>query len=163
MTLTTHAITGAAIATMVPNYPALGFILGFGSHYILDALPHWSYSLKSVKKDLKNSLNTDMIIGKDSCQDFFKIGTDGILGVVLAFILVGVFHHVSSLVILMGAIGGMLPDALQFCYWKWKHEPLTTFQRLHNWAHTSFRIDDKPVLGILSQIAIILLIVLIFK
>lgn len=35
MTLTTHAITGAAIATMVPNYPALGFILGFGSHYIL--------------------------------------------------------------------------------------------------------------------------------
>jgi len=68
-----------------------------------------------------------MIISKDSCQDFLKIGTDGILGLVFAFILVGVFRHVSSLEILMGAIGGMLPDALQFCYWKWKHEPLTTF------------------------------------
>jgi hypothetical protein len=163
MTLTTHAITGAALATMVPNYPALGFIIGFASHYFLDALPHWSYSLKSMRKDERNSLNNNMIINKDSLVDFLKIGIDGILGLIFSFILIGVFNHVSVSVILMGAIGGMFPDALQFFYWKWKHEPLVTLQRMHNWAHTKIRIDDKPILGVLSQIFIILIVVFIFK
>ena len=54
MTLTTHAIVGATVATLTPN-PILGFVLGFGSHYVLDALPHWSYPIHSLEKDKKNS------------------------------------------------------------------------------------------------------------
>jgi hypothetical protein len=161
MTLTTHAVVGATLATLTPN-PVLGFIIGFGSHYFLDAIPHWSYAVESIKKDEKNSLNTSMTISKDSYNDLLKIGIDGIFGLLLSFVLVGMFHSHSFLVILMGALGGMTPDALQFCYWNWKHEPLITFQRLHNWAHTSKRIDDKPVIGILSQVLIILLVVIIF-
>ncbi len=162
MTLTTHAVVGATLATLVPSYPVLGFVIGFGSHYLLDAIPHWSYSVASLEKDKQNSLNTKLIIRKESYVDFIKIGIDGILGLLLSFILVGALHPHSFLIILFGAIGGMTPDALQFCYWKWKCEPLTTFQRLHNWAHTKYRIDDKPVIGVLSQILIIFLVIVIF-
>jgi hypothetical protein len=161
MTLTTHAIVGATLATLTPN-PVLGFIVGFGSHYLLDAIPHWSYSVSSLEKDKMNSLNTSLIISKDSYVDFIKIGIDGVLGLLLSFILVGTLHPHSFLIILFGAAGGMAPDALQFCYWKWKREPLTTFQRLHNWAHTNIRIDDKPVVGVLSQVLIIFLALIIF-
>jgi len=163
MTLTTHAITGAALATLVPNYPALGFVIGFGSHYLLDAIPHWAYSIASLKKDETNSLNTKVVISKDSYWDLLKIGADGVLGLALASLFLGMFYHNSLLIIFLGAIGSMLPDALQFCYWKWKWEPLTTLQRLHNWAHTKMRLDDKPVLGVLSQVLFIILVVLVLK
>jgi hypothetical protein len=163
MTLTTHAITGATLATLVPNYPVLGFVIGFASHYLLDAIPHWSYSIGSLEKDRENSLNTTMKISRNSYKDLIKVGTDGVLGLLLSFIILGVFFHASLLVIFMGAVGGMTPDALQFFYWKWKHQPLTTLQRLHNWAHTSLRIDDRPLLGVTSQLLIILLVVLVFK
>ena len=163
MTLTTHAITGAALATLFPNNPVLGFIIGFSSHYVLDAIPHSTYSVASIRKDEKNSLNSEMIISKDSYKDLIKIGIDGMLGLILSFLLFGIFRQHSFFVIFMGAFGGMLPDALQFCYWRWKHEPLTTFQKLHNWAHTKMRLDDKPILGAVTQILFVCLVVFIFK
>ncbi|MDR3519863.1 MAG: hypothetical protein P4L63_03195 [Candidatus Pacebacteria bacterium] len=163
MTLTTHAIAGATLATLVPNYPALGFLVGFGSHYLLDAMPHWSYPVAGLEKDKENSLNTTMVISKSSYKDLFKVGTDGILGLLLSFIILGIFFHAYPLVIFMGATGGMLPDFLQFCYWMWKPKLLKPFQRLHNWAHTNVRIDDMPFIGITSQLLIIFLVVFIFK
>ena len=164
MTLTTHAITGATLATLVPNYPVLGFIIGFGSHYLLDAIPHWSYSIKSLEKDRENSLNTKMVLSKSSYKDLLLVCFDGVLGLVLSFVILsGIFHKNNSLPIFMGMIGGMLPDFLQFCYWKWKPKFLIPFQKLHNWAHTSIRIDDKPIIGISSQILIIFLVVLLFR
>lgn len=163
MTLTTHAVAGAALATLFPNYPVLGFAVGFVSHYFLDAMPHWSYSVKSIREDENNLLNTNIILSRDSYMDLFKIGLDGVLGLLLVFIIFGMSHQQSLLTIFMGAIGGMAPDALQFCYWKWKHEPLITFQRLHNWVHTKIRLDEKPILGILSQAAIIVIFIFVFK
>jgi hypothetical protein len=35
MILTTHAITGAAVASVFPNNPALGFVAGFASHFFV--------------------------------------------------------------------------------------------------------------------------------
>ena len=50
MVLTTHAVAGATLATLVPNHPLWGFVIGFGSHFVLDSIPHWDYSLKSKKE-----------------------------------------------------------------------------------------------------------------
>jgi hypothetical protein len=163
MTLTTHAIAGAALATLVPNYPALGFVIGFGSHYFLDAIPHWSYPVASLEKDKENSLNTRMVISKNSYKDLLIISLDGICGLFFSFVILSGFYRHDLSIILSGALGGMLPDLLQFCYWLWKPKFLKPFQQLHAWAHTSLRIDDKPVIGILSQILIIFLFVFIFK
>ena len=163
MTLTTHAIVGATLATLVPNNPVLGFAIGFGSHYLLDAIPHWAYPVAGLEKDKENSLNTKMVISKTSHKDLLKVCADGICGLIFSFLILGgIFHHDLAM-ILMGALGGMLPDLLQFCYWMWKPKILKPLQMLHNWAHTSMRIDDKPVIGVLSQLAIIAFVVLIFK
>jgi hypothetical protein len=43
MILTTHAVVGAALASFVPEHPAVAFVVGFGSHFILDAIPHVDY------------------------------------------------------------------------------------------------------------------------
>jgi hypothetical protein len=39
MILSTHAIVGAAIASFLPSHPTTAFVLGFGSHFVLDAIP----------------------------------------------------------------------------------------------------------------------------
>ena len=63
----------------------------------------------------------------------------------------------------MGAIAGMLPDALQFAYFKWRHEPLVSLQKFHNWVHPKLSLHNKPFIGVLSQAIVILLIVFILK
>jgi hypothetical protein len=166
MTLTTHAITGAALATLIPNYPILGFVVGFGSHFILDAIPHWDYYHPVSKKEDEIDLNNGLALGKGflkiGIKDLLKIGIDGLLGLLLSFVLLGTLHQHSLWAIFMGAIGGMTPDALQFFYFRWKHEPLKSLQRFHVWFHSKTNLDDKPIIGILSQVAIICFIVLIF-
>jgi len=39
MILSTHAIVGAAIASFLPSHPTTAFVLGFASHFVLDAIP----------------------------------------------------------------------------------------------------------------------------
>ncbi len=39
MLTTTHAIAGAAIASVIPN-PAISLPLAFGGHFVLDKIPH---------------------------------------------------------------------------------------------------------------------------
>ena len=163
MTLTTHAIVGATLATLIPNHPILGFAVGFGSHFVLDAIPHWDYALSSMEKDEKNPMNDDMTINKYFWKDLLKIGADGVLGLMLSFILLSGIFHQSIFVVFLGAIGAMTPDALQFFYFKWRHEPLVSLQKFHRWVHSKKDLDDKPVIGILSQIVIFCLVVGILK
>jgi hypothetical protein len=47
MILTTHAIVGAALASFLPSHPAAAFVVGFASHFALDAIPHVDYPIKS--------------------------------------------------------------------------------------------------------------------
>ena len=158
MILTTHAVTGATLATLMPNNPALGFVIGFGSHFILDSIPHWDYELKSSRRNKLKPLQSDLIIGKDFFKDLIKIGLDGVLGLVLATLLLGGLHHQSILIILCGAIGGMTPDFLQFVYFKWRHQPLISLQKFHSWMHAKSDLKDKPVLGFFCQVAIVALV-----
>lgn len=135
MTLTAHAITGAALASLVPDQPLVGFAVGFLSHFVLDAIPHWDYKLNSKKEDTNNHMNDDMVINKDFLKDILKIGFDGLLGLLLSLIVFNFYFKFSVFIVLSGAIGAMMPDALQFVYMKWRHEPLTSLQKFHLWIH----------------------------
>lgn len=159
MTLTTHAITGAAVASLTPNQPLLGFTAGFVSHFILDAIPHWDYPLGSIKKDKNNPINSDMVINKDFIKDVFKIGLDGITGFLFAFLIFVFYMKYSVFVILCGVTGAMLPDALQFVQMKWRHEPLTSLRRFHLWIQSWADLNDKPIIGVLSQMLLMYIIV----
>lgn len=162
MILATHAIVGAAAAQFFPNNPILAFIAAFASHFLLDAIPRWNYPLRSYKDaPPSHPLDADMSDGKTFIMDLFHIGIDALIGTLLSIL----FFSLPSLsadrvtLTLIGAIGGMIPDALQFAYWKLRIEPLQTLQRFHRWIHTKREWEDKPFLGIMLQAILILIIV----
>ena len=164
MTLTTHAVVGAALATAVPTHPVLAFGLGFCSHFLLDAIPHWDYSTNSFEEDKENPMNNDMKIGKSFLFDLCKISLDFLLGFVLTFLFFGRLGNFSlDVTLFSGALGAVLPDALQFLYFKWRHEPAISIQKFYLWIHSKKELKDEPLIGISSQIVFVALIVLLQK
>lgn len=139
MILATHAIAGAALAAAMPDRPILAFTAGAASHFLLDAIPHWDYKLRSSRKDEDNPLNNDIVIGRYFWFDLIKIGTDALLGLILSWLFFHSFFadhgQLGLLTFIAGAIGGLLPDALQFAYFKLRSPWLTALQRFHYWIH----------------------------
>lgn len=156
MTLTTHAVVGASIAALIPSQPALGFTLGFVSHFLLDAIPHWDYHLKAANENKENRLDSTLVFTKDTIIDLVKIGTDGFLGLALPFLFYMPQTWPLALALVCGAIGGMLPDGLQFVYYQVRREPVTTLQRFHQYIHAELRLKDYWIPGLTLQIAIIM-------
>lgn len=153
LTLTTHAIVGAAIVGLMPTHPLLGLTLAFGSHFALDALPHWDYPIRS--SCINPSFRTRMNYDRNLFVDLFAIGGDAAFGIIFAVLLFGTQRGADLTLILAGACAGMLPDALQFAYMRFPHQPLTSLQRFHEWIHTSRQMRGRPALGIVSQFAFV--------
>ncbi len=149
MTLTTHAIVGAAAASLVPAYPVLGFALAFGSHFAIDSIPHWNEGkalLRSIKKDPNDKLKTDMKLGVTFLRDLLVLAADALLGLVLAVCILYLLFHVPSYVVLIGVVGGQLPDALQFVYMKTRLSIMTPLQKFHGRIQEEH--DNVAYLGI---------------
>ena len=163
MTLTTHAVVGATIASVMPNHPLLGFALAFMSHFLLDAIPHWDYALSSQKTDKSNRMNDDIIINRSFFTDLTKIGLDVLCGVLLVLFFFTLYGPHLLWLPLVGVAGAILPDALQFAYWKYRHQPLTSLQRFHIWVHAKKDFNEKPTIGIPMQLAVIIFSIYIFK
>lgn len=162
MILSTHAIAGAAIATLLPNNPGLAFLAGFISHFLLDAIPHWEYNLSSATEDKKHPLNSTISFNKEFAIDLVKTGSDFTLGIFISLLFFSNSLWPVSWTILWGAIGGVAPDFLQLVYWKLRVPPLTWLQRFHIWIHAKKKLNDRPALGISLQVALVLAIILLF-
>ena len=158
MILATHAIVGAAVAHLFPHHPIIGFFLAFASHFVLDAIPHWNYHLTSFRAARDSGTGRqDMVWGKAFLTDLVKIGLDGMLGVGLALLLFPPQSGYDALLTLAGVAGGVLPDALEFLYWKLGTTPLRWAQRFHNAVH--FKEDiQSPFVGASLQAALVLVL-----
>ncbi len=157
MTLTTHAITGAAVASLLPANPLLSFAAGVASHYLLDTIPHWQYKLLSETKG-GSDMDADMRLGWFFVIDLFRVGTDFLFGVLLVLIFFQPEFSIANN-IWWGMIGGVLPDPLQFAYFKYRHEPLISLYRLHNWFHSNDNsLLNRPISGIIRQLIIVLIV-----
>ncbi len=156
MTLTTHAAAGAALATLVPEHPLIGFAAGFASHFLLDAIPHYDYAIRSGAVDPK--IGAPLRLDRAFMLDMVRIGSDALAGLLLSMVLFAAPGVL--LAVLAGAVGGILPDALQFVYAHVKREPLVTLQRFHQWIHAKRRLEleGKLMLGVISQLALVALI-----
>ena len=99
-----------------------------------------------------------MVMGRNFIIDLFRISFDVAVGLFVAFLIVGNLFH-PPFVFIFGAIGAMLPDALQFVYFKYKKEPLKSLQRFHLFIHAQTRIID-PIKGIAFQIITVVVMVL---
>lgn len=94
MILTTHLITGAAIASNVQPIP-LGLILALLSHYLLDFIPHEDYPVNNIfEKRWKNSK-----------KDFLKVGIDVLFGAIVVLIIAE-----NWLLAILGGFLGIAPD-----------------------------------------------------
>ena len=156
MTLTTHAVAGAAIISFMPNHALLGVCLAFGSHFLLDAIPHYDYEIKSAS--VNPDIGAKMKLNKNLFKDMIRIGFDGLFGLFISLIFFGIFAPLW--IIALGAFFGMLPDPLQFVYAHFKHEPLVSLQRFHQWIHSKNHLLNKPVFGFISQLALLCAIII---
>ena len=161
MILTTHAIAGAAIGSLLPGFPAAAFVLGFASHFALDALPHWDYPIGSASIHPKKG--GALTLDRALTLDLFHIGLDFALGIGVSL---SFFHQPAALpAICDGLIGGVLPDFLQFVYTRFPKSPIRHLQTFHERIHSPRRLRDegKTAIGIAAQVAIVAALIALAK
>ncbi len=158
MILASHAIIGAAVGRLFPSSPLSGFIAGLLSHYAMDAIPHWDYTLPSIFERKKSGA------GRVPGREVAYAGIDFIIGILLSFAIFPTgLGNPGTLSFLSGIIGGVLPDALQFFYLFYKGEPIHSHQKFHNAVHARWHLKNRPRIGIPLQTAIVILFVAISK
>lgn len=168
MILLTHSVVGGAIGVVARAHPVLAFAAGFVSHFVLDAFPHWQYSLVSTKPHPTDKMLGRFILDIKFVFDLIKIGIDMLLSLIVVYI----FFHGDTFSItafltqgvFWGMVGSVLPDFLQFVYFQTKNKALGGLQRFHMWIHVDQdkeRNDWYP-LGIFLQVGIVLTALLIF-
>lgn len=160
MTLGTHAVVGGAVAAIFPSHPIIAFVAGFASHFILDAIPHWDYKLLS-KYSNPDSIKTGMDFY--FLLDLLRVGSDAFIGFILLFIFWNTDLITLWQVVLLGAIGGMLPDFLQFVYMRFPHQPMIAVQKFHNFMHAEYRLDKRPLIGVTTQIIVMIAVTVFAK
>lgn len=134
MTLTTHAIVGAAVASLVPAYPVAGFVLAFGSHFALDSIPHWAEGpalLRSLVKEQNNPMTRRVTGGWNLVHDLLVVGGDSLLGFAGAVLILFYLFHAPLYIVLLGAFAGQLPDGLQFVYFTLQPGFMRGLERFH--------------------------------
>lgn len=146
MFLTAHATVAAALTQSIPN-PLVAFVIGFFSHFVLDAIPHG-----------------DEIIGTSPTKKgrmirlFIAASIDGVILFIVLFTALsrGLFHFPTST--LFAAFGSMLPDALQILPEIFDSPILSRFRDFHHRCHAglekSFFLRRRPptIVGISLQI-----------
>ena len=147
MIMSTHAVVGAALASLIPSHPVAAFVVGFASHFAIDSIPHWDYPLRSIS--LGPGARNNVRLSAARLRDLAVIGFDGFAGLILATAIFGT--EANLVAVLAGAVGAMLPDPLKFADTLYRCEPLTTIDRFHTWIHSNRKLDWP--LGVSSQIA----------
>ncbi len=133
MTLTTHAVVGAAVASLVPNHPVIGFIGGFASHFAIDSIPHWAEGemlLRSVDRPTEPATRK-VHAGKDLLHDLAVVGLDSLIGFSLSILILFCLFHVPLYIVVLGALAGQMPDGLQFLYFIFKPKFMVPLQKFH--------------------------------
>jgi hypothetical protein len=160
MTLTTHAIVGAAAASLFPTSPVLAFAAGFASHFAIDSLPHWDYRILSKHKEESNRLNDNIDVRNPTfILDLMRIGSDALLGTILSIFIFSVWlFHLPIWFSILGAWAGILPDPLQFVYYKTRLAIMVPLQRFHIWVQKGKSIHPPFYIGLLYQALLVAII-----
>jgi hypothetical protein len=153
MILSTHAVVGAALATLMPQEPAMVFLAGVASHFAIDAVPHWDYPLRGIS--IRKDPGTPLKLNRAFFRDVALIALDACFGLATAIYLFS--HSAPVWIVALGALAAMLPDPLQFAHRLFPHEPLRTLQRFHQWIHSDRKL--RWPIGVSSQIAFAALVI----
>ena len=135
MVATSHLFLGAAIGTLVPD-PLIAFGLGFGSHFLLDAIPHFEPGLVFRKRDAEGNLADGM-----TWQEYRLAWLDMLVGTIITLLVWR--SSGSQLSILTGALGAILPDLVDNVPW-WK--AYTSKTKLLGWIYPIHKGFHFPTL-----------------
>lgn len=157
MILATHAVIGAAAASLFPERPIFGFTAGFLSHFLLDAIPHWDYPIRSGF--LNPKIASPFKIDKELFLDILTIGSDILLGSILALL---IFSEVPLVIVLLGVFAGIFSDALQVPFSRTKFRPFVAVQNFHKRIQAGKHVHN-PAWGIAWQAFIVIAALLLTK
>lgn len=147
MTATAHALVAGVIASSVPD-TVTASMLAFGSHYIMDCIPHWDFGTNWRKRP-------------KSITGLLAI-VDTLLAFTVAYILFA--GKVGVVPITMVTVASLLPDWLEtpwyifFAHQK-KHEPGPRARLWERMAYAVYKIPNafhtkaQFPLGLFTQIA----------
>jgi len=137
---TPHVVVGAAIATKIVN-PFLAIPIAFGSHFLLERVPHWNPHLNTEFKKYGS---------------ITKTSTQIVIGDVVLSLVLGGFMASRALpdtghaaLILICCFAAVLPDVIEgphfFLHVKSK--------LIDKWItlHKSLQADTDPIPGLLTQ------------
>ena len=133
MLLAPHILIGAAITTAVPN-PLLGLLFAFLSHFLLDRIPHWEYSIEPLKEIKTKGMRYGMPILR-------RVMLDGTAGFILVIFAVAIHRGENSFFLaLWGGFFGILADGLTMLFFLRKNNGLFSralkiFYALHQKIH----------------------------
>jgi hypothetical protein len=153
MILSTHAVVGGALASLMPGHPVLAFAIGVASHFAIDAIPHVDYPLRSIS--VRRSAPSAFTFNWVLLQDLALLALDACAG--LAIVLWLYASPGATAAVLAGALGGMLPDPLQLLSKMYPREPLRSLQRFHIWIHAKRRLSWP--LGVTAQLSFVALVI----
>lgn len=155
MLLAPHVLVGAAIAATVPN-PLLGLVFAFLSHFLLDRIPHWEYSIEPLK-EIKTK-------GTRHCMPILRrVAIDIAAGFILMIFALALHKGESSFFLaLFGGFFGILPDGLAMLFFLRKDNGLLSRGLKILYAfHQKIHFDKKKVLplriGLATQAIAVLL------
>lgn len=123
MILTPHILVGAAIVSQIPNI--WGLILAFFSHFVLDVIPHFEYSIKGIKRFEKRQFFRSLI----------KVELDFCLGVIIFAFIVTDLSSTRVIYGLLGIAAAVLPDGLMFFYYVSGGKWIKRFAKFHHAVH----------------------------
>jgi len=121
MILASHIIIAGILGSETQNY-FLAAIIGLASHYVLDAIPHWDY----LSEEFQSRVKTDkgFVKNKKFWRELGKVAIDGLAGLILLIMLIGLYKNLNITSALIGAFFGILPDAISLLYWITKWRPI---------------------------------------
>lgn len=147
MTATAHALVAGAILTRFPD-PLAASLLAFGSHYIMDSIPHWDFGTNWRKRP-------------KSITGLLAIA-DTLLAFTVAYILFA--GKMGVVPITLVTIFALAPDWLETPWYIFfarqnKHEPGTNASIWEKIAYTIYKLPNmfhtkaQFPLGLFTQIA----------
>ncbi len=141
MTATAHSLTGASLASLIPN-PLISIPLAFFSNFLMDLIPHWDTGTGWRQRP--------------KLFTFIFSGFDVILGIVLGLVIFGKTTDIFYLLLMM--FTATLADWLEapYLFLGWNFPPFSWFYRFQSRFHSK---KGFP-LGLLTQIVTVLPLVI---
>jgi len=160
MILTPHILAGAVIGAKTQNL-GLIIILGIISHFILDKFSHWEYINYGIRNFRKNKSFKSLFF------DLFKITIDGLVGLLIVFLIVWQNHLLNNWsFILFGIFFSILPDILLGLMWILVSPTLSEkYMKFHHSFLHGPKDKEKEgkitFLGLITQILVIIISIII--